>query len=722
MDLSNILVLDIENSVQFVDEEDEETGKITKFIDNSPFNPKNKLVAAGWISVKNKNIGEYNHVIFNHNDILIQDARKIIEYRNQLQQAIDNHSTIAGHNIKYDLMWLSETGFNIDGKQFYDTMTGEYILARGVQIPLSLKETAIRRNVTHKKSELVDEYFNSGVGFEAIPLPIMEEYLEADLQSTAEIVVAQLNDWEAEENKSLFNIVILMSEMLDFILEIERNGIMIDTDKLKEIEQEYRAELIQLENRLEEIAREVLGDTPFSLTSGVDISKIVYSREVVDRDKHKEIFNLGVGLDGKKKYPPYMTASQFAKAVKSTTKVARKTTASHCSACYGKGHIRKIKKDGTEYKKDTKCKKCEGRGFLLTETNEIAGLKLIPERPSDASVHGFSVSKLEFDRLIAQATDSGKYLAVEFLEKKKRLNAVNTYLNSFVTGIQRWVRDDGLLHAWFNQTVARTGRLSSSKPNFQNQPKEKKFPIRSCVKSRFTNGVITECDFSGLEFVVAGELSRDPQIIEDILNKKDIHKQTASIVYKKDKDNVTKDERNESKKFSFAPLFGAQGNDQPEYIKNYFKQFFVIYKRHGEWQQEQMNAVLREGFIRTPSGREYMFPGTRRLKSGRVTNATNIVNYPVQGFATGDIVPLACIRALRKFRELKLQSKLILTVHDSIVADTHPSEKQIVVEVLNWATTGVVEEIKERWKYEMVMPLRSETNQGINWMNMEVVE
>jgi DNA polymerase I-like protein with 3'-5' exonuclease and polymerase domains len=710
-----ILVLDVENSVQFIEEIDED-GKKTKVIDNSPYNPKNKLVAVGWRKIRNGHILAYHHSVYSHNDTANSDDPRA------LREALLWADIVVGHNIKYDLMWLEACGFPVSHLKVYDTMIGEYILARGVRTALSLEATAIRRNVTHKKSELTDHYFKNEIGFEAIPLPIVEEYLEADVLSTAEIFIDQIGEWIKEKNKTLWNIVILMNEMLLFLAEIEKNGIKIDKEKLAEIEADYKRELQQLESDLESIARQVLGDTPFSLTSPLDISKIVYSREVVNPQLHKTIFNLGKDpLTGKAKYPPYMTPAAFSAAVRQTTRIIKKTKASQCPVCYGKGYIRKTKKDGTLFKKDNKCVKCDTRGFILTETNETAGLKLVPESSYDASVHGFSVSKEQFDRLIRQAEVSGKDLAVEFLTKKKRLNAVNTYLNSFVGGIQRWTREDGILHPWFNQTVARTGRLSSSHPNFQNQPKERKFPIRQCVISRFENGVITECDFSGLEFVIAGELSRDPQIISDILGGKDIHRQTASIVLQKKPEEITKDERNEVKPYTFAPLYGGQGASEPDHIKRYFREFFNIYERHGEWQVEQMESILKTGVIRTPSGREYAFPGTKRLKNGRTTNSTAIVNYPVQGFATGDIVPLACIRALRKFRELNLRSVLILTVHDSIVADTHPEEKQIVADVFKWATTGCVEEIKERWGHEMVLPLKSETSQGTDWMNLESV-
>lgn len=720
------LILDLETTVQFIEDVNEETGKIQKVTDNSPFHPNNKIVSGHWRKLETVEYGpphlhEADHSVFYHNDISTYDTR------DRLQAALDWAEVVVAQNAKYDVMYLLEAGFRLP-EIVRCTMINEYILARGVEMPFSLEAIAERRDTAQKKLDTTKQYFKDGVGFEAMPWPIVLEYADGDVLSTAMIFIQQLTEYAEEQNATLNNIVVLMNEMLWFLVEIERNGIQIDLAKLAEIERDYIEERAQLEKDLIAIAKEVMGDEPFSLTSNSDISKIVYSREVVDKERHKLIFNLGTDMFGKKKYPPYMTEGQFNAAVRTTTKVLFKKEAHHCVACHGYGKIRKTKKNGDFHKKENKCRVCDGRGYTLTDTTSVAGLRLLPERPSDASVHGFSASKIEMPRLIAQAQQAGKGQAVVFLQKKKRLNAVNTYLNSFVEGIKRWTRGNGLLHAWFNQTVAKTGRLSSSHPNFQNQPKERKFPIRQCVISRFKDGVITECDFSGLEFVVAGELSRDPQIILDILNDKDIHGQTAGIVHKQPdptinwKDKEHKDIRNEVKPYTFAPLYGGQGANEPEHIRTYFKEFFNIYKRHGEWQIEQMDAVITKGFVRTPSGREYAFPGTKRLKNNRTTNSTAIVNYPVQGFATGDIVPLACIRALRKFRELGLKSKLIITVHDSIGADTHPDEKMEVAKALKWATEGAVEEIKERWGYQMVLPLKSEVSQGPDWMNMETVD
>ena len=711
-----VLVLDVETKVS-------RYGAETKHeIDGSPFNPDNYLVSCNWRKVEDGAIGENNFSIFKHNEYPIGDAPTA------LQEALDWADMVVGHNLKYDALYLLESGFRLP-KRLYCTMIAEYILSRGVREELSLESTAIRRDVTRKKSDIISQYWDDGIGFEAIPLPIVMEYADSDVLSCAEIFVQQQNEWKETANLTLVNIVTLMNDMLDFLIEIERNGIMIDRNNLAKVKADYEAELEDINKKLLTIVEDVMGDTPINMNSGADVTQVVFSRKLVNRDEHIKLFNIGFNAKGKRLPVPYMNERKFSEAVRATTKVVYKTKAEHCERCKGTGYIRKYTKKGEPFKKENKCPACGGAGVIYVPTREVAGLKLLPLGPYSASVLGFSVAKDEIDLLIDQAITANNTKAVEFLTLKKRLNAVNVYLNSFVAGIERWTRSDGLLHPSFNQTVAKTGRLSSSDPNFQNQPKGKKFPIRKCVISRFKDGRIMECDFSGLEFVVAGELSRDPQIIEDILNGKDVHAQTARIVYQIDDTSINwkdggkyEDMRSGVKPDTFAPLYGATGAGKPPHIKTYYEQFFNIYKRHGEWQVEQMNSVMARGFIRTPSGREYMFPGTKRIKGNRTTNATNIVNYPVQGFATGDIVPLACIRALRLFRHLKLRSKLILTVHDSIVADVHPDEIAIVHNVLKIATEGCPEEIEKIWDYKMALPLKSEVQAGVTWGNLEHIK
>ncbi len=713
--MKRVLVLDLETTVQRLDDK----------IDNSPFNPSNRCVSAHFAWITDEGVGEVTSLILNHNEKPAPDSIK------PLKEALREAEVLVAHNTKFDCLWLQEMGFELP-ETLRCTMIAEYILLKGQakSKSLSLKAVAERREVTRKKSALVDELFKSGTGFEEINLSTVIEYAEADVVSCGEVYLSQQVDFAKDENTSLDHIVILMNENTKFLLEIETNGVYVDLNVLDEVKQVLTSEHAQLSRRLQDIAEEVMGDKPVNLNSGSDRTALVYSRTVNNRDEHAQIWNIGVQPDGRPKMPPYMTKSQFAAAVRSTTSVVKRTSAECCSACSGFGSIQKFKSltrqkngkkykiTGDPYKNRTKCSACNGEGAVYVNTSKVAGLKLSPANASFASINGFKTDKDTLKVLTGQAKSKGNLLAIEFLEKMSRLNAVATYLNSFVKGIQTWTRRDSILHSNFNQCITSTGRLSSSNPNFQNQPK-RGFPIRKAVVSRFKGGKIYDCDFVGLEFRVAGELSRDRQILEDIRNGKDIHKQTASIIHQIPSDEVSKEIRGSVKFHTFAPLYGASGQGLQPHEKKYYDEFFNIYSGLKQYQKKLMEGVLQHGLVQVPSGRQYYFPGVKRLRNGRTTSATKIVNWPVQGFATADLVVLACVRAYRLFKQANLKSLLILTVHDSITADVYPGEDDQVCEILTEAMTGTPEEAYHRWGYTFALPLDIEISSGTNWLDQE---
>jgi len=575
--------------------------------------------------------------------------------------------------------------------------------------------------------------FRDGIDFSEMPLDVVNEYAEADVKACGELYLAQLPILEREHNQSLKKVIPFMHEMLLFLCEIEMNGVKVDLDALEEVEREFEAEKEILEKRLNEIVEMVMGDTPINLNSGADMTKVVYSREVISREAHQQTFNIGTNEAGKSLRPPFMTQSQFVDAVRATTKVVHKTRAIKCCDCNGMGSIQKYKaktkiklgkkyrvQTDEPYKNRTKCKTCTGAGAIYQSTGVAAGLKMSPSSAFDASINGFKTDKETIKGLILQAERKKNDIAVEFLTKISRLSALSVYLDSFVAGIQRGTRNTGFLHANFNQCVAATGRLSSGggmSINLQNQPK-RGFPVRKCFISRFENGIWIESDYSGLEFRTACELSRDSQGLADILEGKDIHRQTASICLKKPASQVTKDERQGHKWASFQPLFGGTGFGMPDHIKAYFDRFYRIYEGIHGWHQSLMTGTLKNGTVETPSGRQYFWPNVERTKNGRVTSATQILNYPVQGFSA-DLVQLACIRAFKLFKQADLRSKLTLTVHDSICVDTHPDEIEQVKSILTEAMTGVGEEAEKRFGYKTVVPLDIEISGGPNWLEQQ---
>jgi DNA polymerase III epsilon subunit-like protein len=169
------IVLDLETTVEFLEDG-------TK--DNSPFNPKNKIVSAHWREIVDGEIGAPTNHVYHHNEVTSPDSPE------DLRTLLEGTDLLIAHNAKYDVLYLREAGFPIP-PQVYCTMIGEYILARGQRTELSLEAIAEKRDVTRKKSDLVDTYFKQGIGFEAMPLSIVLEYAEADVLSCAEIYLHQ---------------------------------------------------------------------------------------------------------------------------------------------------------------------------------------------------------------------------------------------------------------------------------------------------------------------------------------------------------------------------------------------------------------------------------------------------------------------------------------------------------------------------------------------------
>jgi len=260
------------------------------------------------------------------------------------------------------------------------------------------------------------------------------------------------------------------------------------------------------------------------------------------------------------------------------------------------------------------------------------------------------------------------------------------------------------------QCVTATGRLSSRNPNFQNMPRGSTFVIRKVVESRWNGGKILEGDYSQLEFRVAGFLSGDQNIYDDVVAGTDVHSYTADIIGCS---------RQDAKAHTFKPLYGGvSGTDAQKRYYNAFKDKYVAVT---EWQDDNQRQAVDRGYITLPSGRQYHFPGTKWTKWGTATNRTAICNYPVQGFATGDLLPVALIRLSNLLRKNNMFSVICNTVHDSIVMDVYPGEEHNAISMMEEAMLSIPEEARTRYGIEYDMPIDIELKMGDNWLDTEVV-
>ena len=658
--------------------------------DPLPFNPKNILVSVG--------IND-EYYFTNHSERVDEGCY------HKIQSILDQTTLLIGHNIKFDLTWLLEAGFKYNGR-VYDTMIGEYVLNRGIRKSLTL-EMCCRRRRIGSKDDRIKEFMDRGVSFENIPKDIVEEYGRMDVEITRKLFDSQMDDLRLEKNRGLLRTIKMMNEFLLVLTNMERNGIHVNLTTLESVEKQYRAEFSYLRQKIDKIVYEKMGDTKINLASPEQLSWLIYSKKPKDKEVWCKLFNIGIDKQtNKNKKRPQFSRIKFRELVRNNTEMIHKTTAEQCGSCKGKGVIKKIKVDGTPYKKYTKCSECDGDGYTYSQLAKIAGFNQRPRSVYDTAEAGFRTDRITLSKIVGEAEGELK----EFIDAVIRHNSIDTYLHTFVNGIKSFTNENSMLHPKFMQAVTATARLSSRDPNFQNQPRGGTFPIRKVVDSRFEGGSILEVDFAQLEFRTAVFLAQDKQGMEDIKNKIDVHQYTAEII------GVS---RQDAKAHTFKPLYGGTTGTEEE--KRYYRKFAEKYKGIAAWHQQLQTEAIKLKRLKLPTGREYAFPYAERMPWGGSSYSTQIKNYPVQGFATADIVPLACIKIYELMKEQKVKSLLINTVHDSIVADVYPDEEAVMSKIFKQGTASVIPALKEYYGINFNVPLDTELKMGYNWLDIKEV-
>ena len=680
------LVLDVENTVTDRD------GK--KHFD--PFEPTNKLVMVGCLTEEGEeHLYRFDDYVFGTN---------CVGTKQKIQDLLDKATVLIGHNIVHDLLWLWESGYEYTGDVF-DTMLGEYVLQCGQKKPLSLEACAERYNLDTKKQDTLKKYLKDGYGVDEIPKEELSSYLSADLKATQELYNEITNKLSTEEYSRLNDTVNLTNSVSLTLANIYRNGFSVDIDELNRVREEFTNERKQIEEYLKKEVVDLMGHTPINLNSPEQLSSVIYSRKPTSKTEWSVIFS------------PYMPIKDYREKVKDNSTIVYKTEAKKCSTCNGVGTIRKIKKDGKPFARPTKCSDCNSLGYKFIPTNRVAGLKFTPPNAKWVSAHGWSTSKTNLEFLCLVAKEKNMKQAEEFLSKVIRLSALDTYISSFVDGIQTNIKPDGKLHVKLLQHRTATGRFSGADPNMQNMPRGGTFPVKRVFVSRWEGGKILEADFAQLEFRAAAYLSQDETAIKEIENGFDVHAYTAEVISKAGQ----KTARQEAKAHTFAPLYGATGFGRTTAEATYYKQFTEKYKGIASWHSRLAKEVLNTGKITTPSGRQFSFPDVRRKRDGSVTYFTQIKNYPVQSFATADIVPLILTSIYKRLKWWKCKSCVVNSVHDSIVIDVHPNEIDFVLATIKQVNGDMKAVINTHFDIDLNVPLLLESKIGNNWLDTKDV-
>ena len=322
-------------------------------------------------------------------------------------------------------------------------------------------------------------------------------------------------------------------------------------------------------------------------------------------------------------------------------------------------------------------------------------------------------------------TKSGYSTDAETLESLRSYSPVvedilqyRTYqkLNStYVEGLLKVIGPDGRMHSTFNQTEARTGRLSSSEPNLQN------IPIRTKLGSRLRQFFIAgpgcklvDADYSQIELRILAHISGDETMKNAFLTGQDIHRSTAAKIYGLPLEMVTPQLRSSAKAVNFGIVYGIGAfslardigvtvKEADDFIKSYLATFPGV----KEYMDSTIAAGREKGYVTTLFGRRRALPElTSKNFNLRSLGERMAMNTPIQGTAA-DVIKLAMVRVWRRLRDEGLAARLILQVHDELIVEVPKDEVKLVSQILKEEMEGAV---------NFTVPLTADVSSGDTWL------
>ena len=273
----------------------------------------------------------------------------------------------------------------------------------------------------------------------------------------------------------------------------------------------------------------------------------------------------------------------------------------------------------------------------------------------------------------------------------------------------------GKVHTTFNQALTATGRLSSVRPNLQNIPirTERGMKIREAFVPSDPEGWIVSADYSQIELRLMAHLSGDEHLVAGFAHGADVHRATAARIFHLKPEEVTAEQRRHAKVANFGIIYGisafglAQRMGIPRSeARTFIEEYFRSYPGVKAYMDRVIAQAREQGYVETLFGRKRFLPDINsKNPTARGLAERNAINAPIQGGAA-DIIKLAMIAVYRRFAEEGLQSKMVLQVHDELVFDVVPQERDRVMEIVKQEMEGVC---------TLAVPLIVECNYGKNW-------
>jgi len=504
-----------------------------------------------------------------------------------------------GHNIKYDLIVMSNEGIALDGVDF-DTMIASYLLNpsnRGHGLDALTMEYFGHKNLTYKEMTGTG---SKEIGFDEVEVYRATEYAAEDSDMTWRLK-GKLQPQLKDSTLKLYNEIEL--PLLEVLAEIELNGIYVDRKHLKELSSKIGKQLLHLEKNIY-----VLADEEFNINSPKQLSVILFE---------------------KLKLPV-------------------------------------VKKTKTGYSTD------------VSVLEQLAVEHKLPEQ----------------------------VLSYRQLAKIK-----STYVDALPGEI---FKNTGRVHTSFNQTVAATGRLSSSNPNLQN------IPIRSDmgkeIRKAFTaegDNMLLSADYSQIELRILAHLSKDKALKNAFDKGEDVHARTAADIFGSSLDQVDENSRRMAKAVNFGIIYGLSAFGLSRQLKisrkdaqDFIGQYFSLYSNVKDFMDNTIAEARECGYTLTMFNRRRYLPDLKSdNRQVRESAERTAINSPIQGSAA-DLIKVAMIRLSKNLKKIKLNSKMILQVHDELLFECPVQEKKEIESLVRKEMEGAC---------SLSVPLVVDIGWGKNW-------
>ena len=368
--------------------------------------------------------------------------------------------------------------------------------------------------------------------------------------------------------------------------------------------------------------------------------------------------------------------------------------------------------DNDIYKLENKIFEKAGVKFNLASPKQLGvvlfeKLKIV-DNPKKTKTGQYSTSEEVLSNLSKK-----NLIVVDILDWRSLIKLQNTYVKALPLQVNTLTKR---IHTQFNQAVDATGRLSSNHPNLQN------IPIRTAegkqVRKAFcavdNNHVILAADYSQIELRIIASLANELNMINAFNNEEDIHSSTASKIFGMAVENISKEQRSQAKTVNFGIIYGVSAfglSSQTSLTRKESKiiidAYYESYPGLKSFINKQINFARENGYVETILGRRrYLRDINSRNSIVRSASERNAINAPIQGSAA-DIIKLAMININKRLKNEKLETKMMLQVHDELVFETPKKEIEKCVKIIRHEMENV---------FDLRVKLKVDINYGNNWL------